>query len=134
MTDENIQDAPVEEEDKVAAVETINGREIKFYFPSELQMVAYLTRIQRISDDDERVAFIMGFMSSLLDPDDEIYFWDQVQTRKSGMTIRGLLDILDRVLETVTGKAQSTASTSIESGGSTKPSSTESAPSKESTP
>lgn len=131
MTDENIQDAPVGEEDKVAAVEEINGREIKFYFPSELQMVAYLTRIQRISDDDERVAFIMGFMSSLLDPDDEIYFWDQVQTRKSGMTIRGLLDILDRVLETVTGKAQSTASTSTESGESTKPSSTESAPSKD---
>lgn len=134
MTDENIQDAPVEEEDKVATTETINGREIKFYFPSELQMVAYLTRVQRISDDDERVAFIMGFMSSLLDPDDEIYFWDQVQTRKSGMTIRSLLDILDRVLETVTGKAQSTASTSTESGENTKPSSTESAPSKESTP
>lgn len=134
MTDENIQDAPVEEEDKVATTETINGREITFYFPSELQMVAYLTRVQRISDDDERVAFIMGFMSSLLDPDDEIYFWDQVQTRKSGMTIRSLLDILDRVLETVTGKAQSTASISTESGENTKPSSTESAPSKESTP
>ena len=112
--------SPEVEEEKIATIEEVNGRKIIFYFPTEVQMVAYFSRVQRISDDNDRISFIMGFIGSLLDSDDETYFWDQIMTRKSGLTIPRILEIMDRVIETVTGKAPSTSSTSTESGGSTK--------------
>ena len=120
-------DTPVSEEafgEDPLLTREVNGRTLKFFHPTNVQFAAYMARIQRLSSDTERVLFMMEFVGSLLDPDDEAYWWDQITSRGSGITMEMIMQLAGEIVEGTVGKDSPMSSTSTVSDSNTTPSST----------